>query len=130
MEDGGETFFPDAKEWFVSDAEAMQRCQLDSSCGNSSKGYIATVNLSAKEVCEEWHCLLEDIFIPSAQAQESTSLYLEERNISHLFPEKRFLFGAIKFCLIFSLVQLAATDGFELQVRCSSMLMWCLVSIS
>jgi hypothetical protein len=50
VEDGGETFFPDAKEWFVSDAEAMRRCQEERSCGAASKGRVETVHLSTKEV--------------------------------------------------------------------------------
>lgn len=50
VEDGGETFFPEAKEWFVTDQNSVENCQAEGNCGSTSKGHVERATLTVAEV--------------------------------------------------------------------------------
>jgi len=70
VDDGGETFFPEAKEWYARDAGKEKECANINS--RDCTGHVERATMSTK------------------QARENTTEYLESHNISHLFPENRY----------------------------------------
>jgi hypothetical protein len=95
VEDGGETFFPHAKEWFDRDHEEyLQRNTCPDGADQSSCLYPSLTPTRGK-IAHPKNFTIAEVAPPSlpsptsclsSQEQQDTTSYLEAHNISQLFP--------------------------------------------
>lgn len=105
VEDGGETFFPEATNWFVSAEESPEFSVSEegayaSGVDESGPRLSSCVSSEVQEDCRDpssygyiEHPIEDEEFI-----EEETALYLEEKNISHLFKKGSWQRDMVKNC--------------------------------
>ena len=95
VDDGGETFFPEATEWFDRNHdEYLQRdtCNEKYPQGKEGKGSCMYPSLTPTG-----GRIIKQSSMSTEEVEASTTAYLESKNISHLFPQKRFFLFLIPF---------------------------------
>jgi len=105
VDDGGETFFPDAEEWFVSNETSpdFAVCE-DSTVGNDSDSdgpklkdcVSSVVQKGCQDPSQYGHIMQASD--DDALAKAETSRYLDEKNISHLFRQNSWQRRMVQHC--------------------------------